>query len=382
MIDFEKAVERRGTNSVKWDSVSEDVLPLWVADMDFETVPEVTEGLIKLAKSGLFGYTLNSSALFQSVIDWQEKQHQLKIDKAAIVFIEGVVPAISVAVQSFTEVGDAVLINTPVYPPFARTVKLNQRRLIENELVEKNGHFTINFEKLEAQLKDEAVKLFVFCSPHNPGGRVWTSEELEKIGSLCQKYQVKLVSDEIHQDFALFGNKHHPFLTINPDYQEFAIILGSATKTFNIAGTKNAYAIIPNEDLRQKFKNIQLRNNQHEVSSFGQAATELAYLHGEEWLARLKTKLEENIEFVVDFVNQKLPKVKVMKPEGTYLIWLDFSAYGLDDKTLQKKMLNEAKVYLNAGITFGQKGSGHLRMNLATSTDIVNEALERIAKVF
>ncbi|MCH4168393.1 MAG: pyridoxal phosphate-dependent aminotransferase [Streptococcaceae bacterium] len=382
MINFEKAVERRGTNSVKWDSMSEDILPLWVADMDFATVPEVTEGLVELAKSGVFGYTLNSPALFQSVIDWQEKQHQLKVEKDTIVFIEGVVPAISVAIQAYTAVGDAVLINTPVYPPFARTVNLNQRRLIENELEEVDGHFSINFEKLEAQFKDEAVKLFVFCSPHNPGGRVWTAKELEKLGTLCQKYQVKLVSDEIHQDFALFGNKHHPFLTIHPDYQDFAIILGSATKTFNIAGTKNAYAIIPNEDLRQKFKNIQLRNNQHEVSSFGQVATELAYLHGEEWLVGLKAKIEENIEFVVNFVNQKLPKVRVMKPEGTYLIWLDFSAYELDDKTLQKKMLKEAKVYLNAGISFGQEGSGHLRMNLATSTEIVNEALTRIAKVF
>ncbi|MBS7576680.1 MULTISPECIES: MalY/PatB family protein [unclassified Enterococcus] len=382
MKNFEKAVARRGTNSLKWDSVAQDVLPLWVADMDFQTVPEVTAGLTELAKGGVFGYTLNSSQLFQAVIDWQANQHQLKLEKDSIVFIEGVVPAISVALQAFTEPGDAVLINTPVYPPFARTVKLNQRRLIENDLEEINGHFEINFTKLEAQLKDEAVKLYVFCSPHNPGGRVWTAEELEKIGSLCQKYQVKLVSDEIHQDFALFGNQHHPFLTIKPDYQDFSIILGSATKTFNIAGTKNAYAIIPNQDLREKFKNVQLKNNQHEVSSFGQVATELAYQNGETWLAGLKAKIEENIELVTAFTEENLPKVKAMKPEGTYLIWLDFSAYGLDDKALEKKMLREAKVYLNSGISFGQGGSGHLRMNLATSTELVKEALTRIAKVF
>lgn len=382
MVNFDKAADRRNTNCEKWDTMKEGVLPLWVADMDFKTVPEVSAGLAQFAQAGVFGYTFASDSLYQSIIDWEMNKHQLAVNPDEIVFIDGVVPAISVAIQAFTELDDAIVINTPVYPPFARNIKLNKRRLIENDLVIVDGKYTIDFDLLEEQFKTESVKMYVFCSPHNPGGRVWQIDELEKIGQLCKKYNVILVSDEIHQDFALFGNKHTTFLSVDQSFGEFAIVLSSATKTFNIAGTKNSFVIFKNEALKSKFQAVQLRNNQHEISSFGQLATELAYLHGDEWLEGLRAKIEENIEVALAFFEAKLPKIKAMKPEGTYLLWLDFSAYGLTDETLQKKLVDEAKVYLNQGISYGASGKNYIRMNLATSTEIVNEALSRIEKIF
>ncbi|MDR1567068.1 MAG: pyridoxal phosphate-dependent aminotransferase [Streptococcaceae bacterium] len=381
-MDFEKNVNRKSSNSVKWDTVADDVLPLWIADMDFQTVPEITRGLVDFAQKGIFGYTLESAGLYQSIIDWESRHHNLTLDKEDLLFIDGVVPAISVSIQAFTQVGDAVLINTPVYPPFARTVKLNGRRLIENELVIEDGKYVIDFDKLEQQFKDEQVKLYVFCSPHNPVGRVWTKEELFKIGELCRKYHVRLVSDEIHQDFALFGNTHYPFLAVSESFKEFAIILSSATKTFNIAGTKNSYVIIQNSELRRLFKRQQLANNQHEVSSFGQLATELAYQHGDAWLDALKLKIEENIKWTLAFIHKQIPRIKVSQPDGTYLLWLDFSDYGLNDKALQEKLLEQAKVYLNLGITFGATGTAHARLNVATSTKNIKEALKRIEAAF
>ena len=290
-------------------------------------------------------------------------------------------PAISTAIQAFTKEGEAVLINTPVYPPFARSIKLNNRRLITNSLVEKDGLFEIDFDQLEKDFVEENVKLYVLCNPHNPGGRVWEKEVLEKIGQLCQKYGVLLISDEIHQDLALFGNKHQSFNTVNEDFKEFSLILSSATKTFNIAGTKNSYAIIENPKLRLAFQKRQLANNQHEISGLGYLATEAAYLYGEDWLTELKELIETHINYVVD-VFGKETKIKVMKPQGTYLIWLDFSAYDISDEELRKLLRDEAKVILNRGLDFGEEGALHARLNVAMPTSILEEVCQRIIATF
>ena len=381
--DFTTLPNRFGHHTYKWKEAETDrqVLPAWIADMDFEVLPEIRQTVHDYAEQLVYGYTYASDGLIEAVQNWEEKQHGYRFDKDALVFIEGVVPAISTAIQAFTKEGEAVLINTPVYPPFARSIKLNNRRLITNSLVEKDGLFEIDFDQLEKDFVEEDVKLYILCNPHNPGGRVWEKEVLEKIGQLCQKHGVLLVSDEIHQDLALFGNKHQSFTTVNDDFKEFSLILSSATKTFNIAGTKNSYAIIENQKLRLAFQKRQLANNQHEISGLGYLATEAAYRYGEDWLAELKELIEKHINYVVD-VFGKETKIKVMKPQGTYLIWLDFSAYDISDEELRRLLRDEAKVILNRGLDFGEEGLLHARLNVAMPTSILEEVCQRIIATF
>ena len=381
--DFTSLPNRFGHHTYKWKEAEADreILPAWIADMDFVVLPEVRQAVQAYADQLVYGYTYASDALIQSVQDWEASQHGYHFDKDALVFIEGVVPAISTAIQAFTKEGEAVLINTPVYPPFARSVKLNNRRLITNSLVEKNGLFEIDFGQLEKELVEEDVKLYILCNPHNPGGRVWEKEVLEKIGHLCQKHGVLLVSDEIHQDLALFGHKHQSFNTVNPDFKNFALILSSATKTFNIAGTKNSYAVIENPKLRVAFQKRQLANNQHEISGLGYLATEATYRYGKDWLGELKEVIEDHINYVVDVLSKET-KIKVMKPQGTYLIWLDFSAYDLTDDRLQELLKNEAKVILNRGLDFGEEGTLHARLNVAMPKSVLEEVCQRIVTTF
>lgn len=379
--DFTTLPNRFGHHTYKWKEAETDrqVLPAWIADMDFVVLPEIQQAVHDYAEQLVYGYTYASDELVEAVQNWERSQHGYDFKKDALVFIEGVVPAISVAIQAFTKEGEAVLINTPVYPPFARTVKLNNRKLITNSLVEKEGIFEIDFDQLEKDFVEENVKLYVLCNPHNPGGRVWEKEVLEKIGQLCQKYGVLLVSDEIHQDLALFGHKHHSFNTVNPDFKDFSIILSSATKTFNIAGTKNSYTIIESPKLRVAFQKRQLANNQHEISGLGYLATEAAYRYGKDWLEELKEVLENHINYVVD-VFEKETKIKVMKPQGTYLIWLDFSDYNISDEELRKLLRDEAKVILNRGLDFGEEGALHARLNVAMPKTLLEEVCQRIVK--
>ena len=381
--DFTTLPNRFGHHTYKWKEAETDreVLPAWIADMDFEVLPEIRQTVHDYAEQLVYGYTYASDGLIEAVQNWEEKQHGYRFDKDTLVFIEGVVPAISTAIQAFTKEGEAVLINTPVYPPFARSIKLNNRRLITNSLVEKDGLFEIDFDQLEKDFVEEDVKLYVLCNPHNPGGRVWEKEVLEKIGQLCQKHGVLLVSDEIHQDLALFGNKHQSFNTVNEDFKEFSLILSSATKTFNIAGTKNSYAIIENPKLRLAFQKRQLANNQHEISGLGYLATEAAYRYGEDWLTELKELIEKHINYVED-VFGKETKIKVMKPQGTYLIWLDFSAYDISDEELRKVLRDEAKVILNRGLDFGEEGALHARLNVAMPTSVLEKVCQRIIATF
>ena len=381
--NFEKAPCRIGHHTYKWKEAEKDkeVLPAWIADMDFEVLPEIQQAVHDYANQLVYGYTYASEELINSVLDWERDEHDYTFDREALVFIEGVVPAISTAIQAFTKDGDAVLINTPVYPPFARSVKLNNRQLITNSLIEQDGLFQIDFEQLERDIADNEVKIYVLCNPHNPGGRVWEREVLEKIGRLCQKYGVLLVSDEIHQDLTLFGHEHQSFNTVSPDFKDFSLILSSATKTFNIAGTKNSYAVIENPSLRHQFKKRQLANNQHEIPGLGFLATEAAYRYGWSWLLELKEVLEKNVNFVVDYFAKEAPRLRVMKPQGTYLIWLDFSDYGLTDDQLFQLLREEAKVVLNRGSDFGQEGKGHARLNVAAPETMVEEVCSRIAEV-
>lgn len=381
--DFTTLPNRLTHHTYKWKETETDpeIIPAWIADMDFNVIPEVREAVIGYADQMVYGYTYASDTLYQSILDWEKEEHGYSFDKEAVVFIEGVVPAISTAIQAFTKEGDAILINTPVYPPFARSARLNNRQLIENSLVKVNGHFEIDFEQLERDIVDNEVKLYVFCSPHNPGGRVWTKEELTKVADLCHKHGVLLVSDEIHQDLALYGNKHISMNTISDAYKDFTLVLSSATKTFNIAGTKNSFTIIENEDLRKAFKQKQLANNQHEIPTIGLITTQAALTYGQPWLEELKTVFETNIDLLTKELSEKT-NIKVMKPEGTYLVWLDFSAYDQDHNELGRLLKEEAKVVLNDGITFGSEGEKHFRFNVATPTTVVAEGVKRLVSVF
>ncbi|MDY4761323.1 MalY/PatB family protein [Streptococcus thoraltensis] len=381
--NFTDVPERIKTNAIKWQKVKQDseIIPLWIADMDFHVFPAMTEALEEFAKISVFGYDAPKDSLYQAIQDWERTQHQVAVNKEDIVLIEGVVPAISVAIKAFTDKGDAVLINTPVYPPFARSVTLAERLLVTNSLVDNDGHFEIDFDQLEKDLVDNAVKLYIFCSPHNPGGRVWTREEMVKVAELCRKHGVYLVSDEIHQDLALFGNKHHSLLAVSLDYQDFALVLASATKTFNLAGTKNSFALIPNPKLRKAFMDAQLANNQHEVSTLGFLATETALRYGKDWLDELKTVLETNINLLTETLIAQTD-IKVMKPEGTYLVWLDFSEYGIDHNELGRILQEDVKLILNDGVTFGKEGEYHFRLNVATPISLLEKALKRLVKAF
>ncbi|HEM3547331.1 TPA: pyridoxal phosphate-dependent aminotransferase [Streptococcus suis] len=381
--NFIDSPNRLSQHAEKWRKVETDkeLLPLWIADMDFEPLPEIRQVIRDYADHHVFGYPYVSDSLYQSIIDWEDRQHGYKIERESILLIEGVVPALSVAIQSLTEVGDAVLINTPVYPPFARTVKLNNRQLVTNSLVDVDGIFRLNLNQLEKDIVENQVKLYIFCNPHNPGGRVWTREEVLAIGRLCQKHGVILVSDEIHQDLTLYGHKHYSFNTVDESFKEFSIILSSATKTFNIAGTKNSFAIIENPSIRKAFAKRQLINNQHEIPTIGLLTTEAAFTYGDEWLKELKVILERNIDFVEEYLTTHT-RIKVMKPQGTYLIWLDFSAYELEHAELFDILHCKAKLILNDGLTFGKEGKYHARLNVAAPFNMIEEACQRLGKVF
>lgn len=381
--DFTTRPNRLNQSTVKWHSSESDpdLLQMWVADMDFLPVPEIRDAVIAYGQDHIFGYPRPSEKLLQAIVDWETNVHQYRFSKDSIVLIEGVVPSISTAIQAYTKENDAVLINSPVYPPFARSVRLNHRKLVSNSLIKRNGHFEIDFEQLERDLVENDVKLYIFCSPHNPGGRVWTTEELTKVAQLCKKYNIILVSDEIHQDLALFGHEHTSLNTVDDSFKDFTLILGSATKTFNIAGTKNSFAIIENKKLRDEFKRQQLANNQHEIPALGLITTEVAFTYGKPWLDQLKRVLEKNIDYVVDTLSRET-KINVMKPEGTYLIWLDFSAYHIEQPELDEKLQTEAKVVLNNGATFGTEGKSFARLNVATPYETVKEAVQRIVAVF
>jgi cystathionine beta-lyase len=387
MTNFDKVHSRLNTNSVKWDSIvatykEKDLLPLWVADMDFLAPTPVKNALQQVIDQGIYGYTVFPDSLYEAIISWQKRKHNYVLEKEDILFNSGVVPSLALAVQSYTKEGDSVLIHDPVYPPFAAVVEKNQRQLVRHTLIERNGHFEIDPAAMEADIVDNDVKLMILCNPHNPGGRVWTSKELQTIGEICHRHQVIVVSDEIHQDIVFAPNTFVSFQTVDPAFAEFSIVLTSATKTFNLAGIKNSMIFIKNPDLKKQFVIAQEKNVQSEINTFGIVATEAAYRDSEDWLDELLDYLSGNIEWTCRYLTEQLPKVQFQKPEGTYLMWLDFSAYGLSDRELQRKLIKEAKVVLNPGINFGPAGTQHMRINLACPRETLQKGLLQIAATF
>lgn len=387
MVEFDTVYNRLNTNCIKWDSIEDtygesDLLPLWIADMDFKANPPVLDALKKTVEQGLLGYSPAPDSLYEAIQEWQKRRHDFSVSKEAILFNSGVVPSLSIAIQAYTKPGDAVLIHDPVYPPFAKVVEQNNRKLVRSPLMIEQGRFIMDLEKLEKQIIAEDVRLFILCNPHNPGGRVWTKSELEAFGKLCAKYDVLVISDEIHQDLIFAPHVFTTFTNVHPTFKDFSITLTAATKTFNLAGIKNSMIFIENSDLRKKFIEVQERNFQNEINIFGYVGTEAAYRNGDAWLEELLIYLKENIDTVSDFIKNELPKVKIMQPEGTYLMWLDFSAFDLTDAQLQNQLIHKGKVVLNAGITFGPQGTQHMRLNVACPKETLLEGLRRIKHSF
>lgn len=385
MEQFDEIVSRLNTDSVKWDAISQtyhmdDLLPLWVADMDFLAPQGVTTALENYLQKGIFGYSIVPDGLYRSVINWEKRRHHVTLTEDNILFTSGVLASLSLAIQAFTAPGDAILIHDPVYPPFGAIVENNERQLIRSPLNKKADHFEMDFQDMEEKIVSNKIKAMILCNPHNPGGRVWTKEELKRLSELCLTYDVFLFSDEIHQDIIFSEYEFTSMQTIDPALSRLLITFTSATKTFNLAAIKNSMVFIKDQDLKNRFTK-QLEKNQHQgINTFGLLGTQAAYETGEEWLNELLVYLEENVQEVITFFTKHLPDVKVMKPEGTYLIWLDFSAYTDDDRLLEKKLIEKGRVVLNPGISFGPSGHCHMRLNVACPRSVLKEGLLRIQR--
>ncbi|WP_421381035.1 MalY/PatB family protein [Bacillus salacetis] len=384
MYNFDISPNRKGTSSVKWDLTKtvfgrEDVLPMWVADMDFPPPPEVIDTLNDRVSHGIFGYTFTGDPLGNAVSSWMKERHDWEIKKSWLLYSSGIVPAIATIIRAFTEKGDSILMHSPVYTPFFSLAEKNDREVKKSPLQLKDGQYTIDFEAFEETLKS-GVKIFLLCSPHNPGGRVWKEDELIKMAELCQKYNVLIVSDEIHADLVHKPNKHLPISSIKKEYEDFIITLAAPSKTFNIAGLQASAMIIPNQKLREKVSEEQQKQGIFTLNTFGVIGMEAAYLHGGEWLDSLLDYLADNIKEVKSFVEKELPELSVMDPEATYLLWIDFRKLGKPEQELQDLLLNKGKLALEPGSKFGQDGEGFFRMNIACTRETLKDGLERLKK--
>lgn len=386
-LDFDTVIDRKGTRSLKYDFAvrrgkPENVLPLWVADMDFQTSSYITEALEDMVKHGVFGYSESEEHYFEAVQNWMERHYNWHVKESWMTKTPGIVFALAMAVKAYTQENDAVLIQPPVYYPFKEVVEDNHRRLVNNTLVlGGDGTYTIDYEDFEKKIIEENVKLFILCNPHNPVGRVWTREELERLGEICLKHGVFVVSDEIHADF-VFERKHTVFSEVKEAYRDISMICTSPSKTFNIAGLQISNIFISNPEKATAFRRQVAAAGYSQVGLPGLVACEAAYLHGDEWLEGVLAYIKANAEFTRAYLQEHLPRVKMTKLEGTYLVWLDFRNYGLTDKELDEKILNQAGLWLDSGAVFGKCGEGFQRINIACPRKTLHQALDRLIDVF
>lgn len=381
--DFDSIHNRKNTDSIKWDfgmqrMGRDDLLPLWVADMDFRLPQDVLEDISNRVEHGIFGYTDPGDEYLNTVSNWFARRHGFSVSGKAITVTPGVVYGIGLAIRAFTRPGDSVLIQQPVYYPFKDIIELNDRRVVNNQLVYKDGHYEIDFEDFEKKISDNNVRLFILCSPHNPVGRVWTSDELTRLGEICEAHDVYVFSDEIHSDFVYPGHEHIPFITLGERLTKKLIVGTSASKTFNLAGLQTANILIPDESMHRAFNLENARNGYSQPNTLGMTATLSAYKNGEEWLDELLSYLEGNLSFVRDYLRTNLPEVKLIEPEGTYLIWLDFSEVTESHKKLEDIIVNRSRLWLDPGIIFGSETALFERINIACPRSVLKEALERL----
>lgn len=383
-MDFSNVPDRMNTRSVKWDFgkklyKSEDILPMWVADMDFMAPTPVIEDLKKRLEHGVFGYTITDEDVEASIQGWFTNRYHWDISTDWITYSPGVVPSLHMIVESLTNVEDKIMIQTPVYPPFFDVVKKHKRTLVENPLLLENGHYEMDYDHIEEEFK-KGISLFILCNPHNPVGRVWKQEELERLGELCLKYNVIIVSDEIHADLIYRGHKHVPIASLSEELANNTISCYAPTKTFNLAGLQASYLVTPNSEIRTKVKNFFGKFGIGMLNTMGITAMESSYLKGEEWLENLIDVIEENKNIVEELIQPYHEVVQLIQPEGTYLLWLDFRSLKMNDDELKLFLQEKAKVGFNNGKSFGITGEGFMRMNIATTSENVKEGINRILK--
>lgn len=382
--DFDEIIDRKNTNSLKYDFASErgkpeDVLSLWVADMDFRAPKEVIDALVKASTHGIFGYSDTKETYFNSLHDWYLERFDWKLKASWLVKAPGVVFAIYNAITALTQKGDAVMIQKPVYYPFSSAILDNERQLVNNSLVYENGSYRMDLEDFEKKIVDHHVKMFILCSPHNPVGRVWTKEELTCLGDICLKHNVIVVADEIHADFVFSGYKHTIFADIKPAFSDICITCTAPSKTFNLAGLQISNIFISNVEMRKKFKKQIVKTGYSQLNTMGLIANDAAYTYGRDWLEQLKKYLEANLTYLRDFIKRNIPGVKLVEPEGTYLVWLDFHGLHLNEEEKEELVLRKAKLWLDGGSMFGEEGIGFERINIACPRKILEKALNQLS---
>jgi len=385
-FDFDQIIERKGSSCIKWDGMEKflgaaDAVPMWVADMDFLTPAFITEAIIKRANHGIFGYPLRAEGYFTSLKYWLERRHQWKVDRDWIIFSPAVVPALNMAVLAYTQPGDKIITQPPVYFPFFTAVTDHKRTLVYNNLVMKDGRLSMDSENLEALAKDGA-KMLILSNPHNPGGSVWTREELTRMAEICLKYNILILSDEIHCDLVYKPFKHIPVASLSQEISMITITTVAPSKTFNLSGLSTASVIIENDSLRREFNEQVEHLHINWGNLFGNIASEEAYLHGDLFVDELMDYLALNIEILEEYVAEHLPKIKVIRPESTFLVWLDCSEMGMNDKDLNEFFLHKAKVGMNPGVMFGPGGAGYMRMNIGCPKSTLLQGLEQIKGAF
>ncbi|MCF6356252.1 MAG: PatB family C-S lyase [Draconibacterium sp.] len=384
--NFDEIVLREGTNCLKYDArekffKSGDVLPLWVADMDFKTPDFIVDAIKKRAEHEIFGYSFKSDSYYKSVIDWMKRRHNWEIQKGRISSSPGVVAGLTIAIETFSKPGDGVVVQPPVYFPFFDCVKGTTRKMVENPLKIENGRYTFDFEDLKSKI-DKNTKLLLLCNPQNPGGMVWTQAELTELATICVENNIMIISDEIHSDLIFDGYKHIPIASISEEIAQSSIVFMAPSKTFNVAGLTSSVVIIPNKVNFVRYERALGVGHLGMGNIFGSVALEAAYTHGDNWLEQMLEYLQENYLLLETFFETNLPKVKVMKPEATYLVWLDFTEYGMKGRELLNFTSEKAKVGLNDGSMFGTGGNGWLRINIGCPRTVLEEALQRLGKAF
>lgn len=380
--DFDKLTERRGTNSYKWDSPADaDVLPMWVADMDFEVAPAITKALQERVTQGIFGYTMVPDSYYEAIVDWFKRRHGWTLERDWILYTTGVVPAVSCALKALTLPGEKVLVQTPAYNCFFSSIANSGCQLAENELVYEGGTYHVDFDDFERKCADEKTTVFLLCNPHNPAGRVWKREELERMNDICLKHGVKVVADEIHCELVMPGFRFVPFASVSAACRDNCVVLNSPSKAFNIAGLQIANIICADAAVRRRIDRAVNINEVCDVNPFGVLALQAAYTAGEEWLDELNAYIHGNYELVKDFVAAEMPKLKVVRMEGTYLVWLDVMGLESTSDELTDKLLKEAKVMVNSGTMYGRRaGEGFIRLNIACPRARLLEGLKRMGR--
>ena len=386
LYDFDKVIDRKGTNCVKFDGMKElfgreDLIPLWVADMDFETPDFIIDAMRERLEHPVLGYTLAYDSYWQSIIGWLYSRHSWRVEREWMCYIPGIVKGIGMVLNAFTQPGDKVIIQPPVYHPFRLVPEKNGREVVFNPLRRTESGYEMDFEHLESII-DSRCKVLILANPHNPVGIVWSRETLQRLAEIAVRHNLIVISDEIHCDMPLYGNVHTPFATVSEAAAKCSITFGAPSKTFNIAGVVSSYAIVPDAELREKFFAWLEANELDMATIFAMVATEAAFTKGDDWRCQMLKYIEQNIDFVADYLAENLPAVKVVKPQASYLVWLDFSGLGLSHAELVDTIVNRAHLAMNDGAMFGCEGEQHMRMNVGTRREVLQQAMQQLCAAF